>query len=100
MHCLECEQWGNSDEQIDQVESNIQNVHLHENGIIRCILTCTKPGTEQKSHICVFVVTEGDKMYMVCPWPDYLQERLEEDVDVKKLKVLNYDEEISRALNA
>ena len=39
-------------------------------------------------------------MYMVCPWPDYLQEQLEEDVDVKKLKVLNYDEEISRALNA
>lgn len=48
----------------------------------------------------VFVVSQGDKMYSVLNFPEYLQEDLEEDLDVRNLKVLDYDKPISVALNA
>ncbi len=39
-------------------------------------------------------------MYTVRAWPDHLQEQLNEDIDIKRLNKLNYDEEVTRALNA
>jgi hypothetical protein len=92
MHCLECEQWGNSDEQTEQVEANIQDVHLKYDGILRCILTVEQPRSKKKSNICIFVIGQGNKMYTVRAWPDYLQEQVDIDIDQKNLKHLNYDE--------
>ena len=39
-----------------------------------------------------FMVTEGDKMYTITNFPEYLQEQLEEDIDTKQNTYLNYDE--------
>jgi len=47
----------------------------------------------------VFLKMQGDKLYTVSNWPEYLQDQLEEDVDEKNINELNYDEEISHALN-
>ena len=48
----------------------------------------------------MFTIAEGNKDYSVRNFPEYLQDQLEDDVDVQKKTVLNYDEEISRALNS
>ena len=48
----------------------------------------------------VFVITNDDQMYTVLNFPEYLQEQLDDDIDEKKKTHLNYDDEISRALNA
>jgi len=53
-----------------------------------------------KCQIFVFEITDGDWLYSVTNWPVELQDQLEDDLDVKKLKKLNYDVEITRALNA
>ena len=60
----------------------------------------TEPGSEKKCHTLIFSVTEGDKMYHVMNFHEYLQEKLEIDLDDKNLTKLNYDDEISRSLNA
>ena len=73
---------------------------MQEDGILRCILTVKKPRSERKAQICVFVIGQGNKMYTVRAWPDHLQEQLNEDIDVKRLNKLNYDEDVTRALNA
>ncbi len=54
----------------------------------------------RKAQICVFMIAGGNKMYTVRAWPDYLQEQLNEDIDIKRLSQLNYDEQMTRALNA
>ena len=83
MHNLTCEQWGSDEEQLKQIEENIQNVHLEHNGVLRCILTMTEPGSEKKCHTLIFSVTDGDKMYHVMNFHEYLQEKLEIDLDDK-----------------
>lgn len=67
---------------------------------MRCILTIAQPGTEIASHILVFIVSEANKLYHVVSFPEDLQEQLDEDLDVKRLANVNYDTEISLALNA
>ena len=47
----------------------------------------------------IFIKIQGDKLYTVSNWPEYLQDQLEEDVDEKKIPDLNYDEEMTHALN-
>ena len=68
--------------------------------MLRCVLTLVEPGTHMKCQIFVFEITDGDWLYSVTNWPVELQDQLEDDLDVKKLKKLNYDVEITRALNA
>lgn len=46
------------------------------------------------------MITEGDKDYTVMNFPDYLQDQLEEDLDGKGKQQLNYDAEVTRALNS
>ena len=66
-------------------------MHNDVNGLLRCILTIKLPKYTAKCHILVFVVTEGDKCYIVTNFPDALQDQLENDLDNKRLTVLNYD---------
>ena len=100
MKNLTCEQWGAELEQLKQIGDFIQDVHNEHSGVLRCILSLTLPGGHSKCGILVFVESNIDKLYHVVNFPEYLQEQLEEDIDEKKLKQLNYDLEISRALNA
>ena len=100
MHTLTCEQWGDSWEAKAQIEDQIQNIHLEENGILRCALSLVQPGSQNKCQLLVFEIVEGDRLYTVANWPEYLQEQLEIDLDHKNLQVLNYDQEITMALNA
>ena len=51
-------------------------------------------------HVLVFTIAEGNKDYTVRNFPEYLQDELENDLDVQGKSVLNYDEEMSRALNS
>ena len=51
-------------------------------------------------HILVFTIMDGNKDYTVKNFPDYLQDMLEEDLDAHNKTQLNYDEEISSALNS
>ena len=39
-------------------------------------------------------------MYTVLNFPEYMQEQLEEDIDLNKLTHLNYDNDISRAISS
>ena len=100
MQNLTCPHWGSSDEQVNQVNQIIQNVHMDYDGVLRCILSLQKAGEEQKYHILVFVIADGNKDYTVMNFPEYLQDQLEYDLDELKKTQLNYDEEISRALNS
>ena len=74
MQNLWCAQWGSSPEQVTQINEQIQNIHLDDEGVLRCIISLSQAGSEQKYHILVFAVTEGDKDYTVMNFPEYLQE--------------------------
>ena len=95
MHYMFCEQWGDSVEQTTQVQDNIRDIQLEENGILRCVLGMRAPGTQKTGHICVFEIIDSDRDYTVKNWPEAMQERLEIDIDDKKLTKLNYDAEIT-----
>ena len=71
---LHCPQWGSSEEQVKQVTDQIQNVHIDDDGILRCILSLERARTEQKYHILVFAIADGNKDYSVQNFPEYLQE--------------------------
>ena len=74
---------------------------MEESGVIRCILTIDKPGTQQKCHLIVFILLHNvDKIYYIRNWPEHLQDQLDEDLDINQKTDLNYDVEISLALNA
>ena len=69
--------------------------------MLRCILSLNRPGTQVKCHILVFVRDEYARLiYSVKNFPETLQEKLEEDLDMHNLSYLNYDDEISRTINS
>ena len=43
---LHCPQWGSSEEQVKQVTDQIQNVHIDDDGILRCILSLERARSE------------------------------------------------------
>lgn len=75
-------------------------MHLDYSGVLRCILSLNKPGSEIKCHILVFVIRDSDQLYTVINFPEHLQEALEDDIDLNQKTQLNYDLEISRTINS
>lgn len=86
MHQMFCEQWGDSEQQLQEVQENIQDIQLEHSGLLRCILGMRAQGSLKTNHICIFEVSEVDREYYVKNWPEALQEQLEIDLDQKKLK--------------
>ena len=83
-----------------QIDENVNDVHMNQNGLLRSALTVKVPGSDNHSHMLVYIVAAGDKLYTVSNFPEYLQEQLEEDIDERRLTDLNYDEDITHALNS
>ena len=51
------------------IEALVNAAHLDTNGILRC---CISLGNDPRTHLFVFQVLPGDKIYMILKFPDTL----------------------------
>ena len=58
----------------DQMECDVNSTHLSTNGHLRC---CISLGADPRTHLFVFTVMQGDKVYMLIKFPGELQTALD-----------------------
>lgn len=57
------------------IEALVNAAHLDTDGILRC---CISLGADPRTHLFVFQVLQGDKIYMILKFPETLQATLNE----------------------
>lgn len=83
------------------VESLINQAHLETQGILRCSIAIGKGAN--RTHLFIFEVMDGDKLYMIMRF----QEQLQNQLDITKMGAkssagqdVNFDELMTKLINA